>query len=55
MFNDLTPNLFISGSISLLSFIPIHTTVKQIVNCFIETPWLLDSTSLGLNSARILR
>mgnify|MGYP003440874849 FL=1 len=49
MLNNLTPILFISGSISLLSFIPIHTTVKKLVTCFCETVWLIDTMSLGLS------
>ena len=49
MLNNLTPILFISGFISLLSFIPIHTTVKKLVTCFCETVWLIDTMSLGLS------
>lgn len=49
MLNNLTPILCISGFISLLSFIPIHTTVKKLVTCFCETVWLIDTLSLGLS------
>jgi len=49
MLNNLTPILFISGFISLLSFIPIHTIVKKLVTCFCETVWLIDTMSLGLS------
>lgn len=35
--------------IFVLSFIPIHTTVKKLVTCFCETVWLIDTLSLGLS------